>query len=63
MDRNKNSPRDCVYSRRTSYSNYTKKNPDFFSAKRMICDCKMEFLDAGAFAKHMKNKHPDKSTA
>lgn len=37
-----------------------RKNPDFFSKPRMICDCKLEFLDAGAYAKHMKNTHPDK---
>lgn len=61
MDRNKNSPRNCVYSRRTTYTYYSNKNPDFFSKKRMICGCNLEFLDAGAYAKHMKKTHPDTS--
>lgn len=62
MDRNKNSPRDCAYFRRTRYSYHSKKDPDFFSKKRMICDCKLEFTDVGAFEKHMKNKHPDQNS-
>lgn len=61
MDPNKNSPRERTYSRR-SYSYYSTQSPDFFSKKRMICDCNLEFLDAGAYAKHMKNKHPEKNS-
>lgn len=66
MDQNKDSPRNSVYQRRRTYipnfnPNFRSRHPDFFSKKRMICDCKLEFLDAGAYEKHMKNKHPDKN--
>lgn len=62
MDRNKNSPRGGAYTRRSNYyPNYSRKHPDFFSKKRMICDCKLEFLDAGAYEKHMKSKHPEQN--
>lgn len=54
---NQSSPRN--YYMYPPQRNYSPRNPDFFARPRMYCSCKLEFLDAGAFQKHLKASHSD----
>lgn len=58
MNQNSNSPRSYMCPPRRSYGHSPRK-PDFFSRPRMICSCNLEFLDAGAFQKHLKASHAE----
>lgn len=56
LNPNLNSPRYYMY---PPQHNYSPRKPDFFSRPRMICSCKLEFLDAGAFQKHLNASHAE----